>query len=258
MHTHAYSLRHLVCAVTHSCVTHVIYVGLSYIRRHEQRAHPQQLRHFGQPRNRLARRHRCLHLAGVPHYLRSVAATYYTATHCNTLQHTATHCHTLPHTATHCYTLPHTAPHRTTLPFRAAPLLPPSCRISPLPSVCRCNTPPHTAKHSHTLHHTIPHCHLARRHRCHHLCRVSPSLLVYPCHTYAMTHIIPASRGATATSVLLGLLITFGLSMTHICAMTYSRVTRLMYVALWPLPTVRATLLTRTASVKVEKRSMSE
>jgi len=36
---------------------------------------------------------------------------YFTATHCNTLQHTATHCNALQHTATHCNTLQHTAIH---------------------------------------------------------------------------------------------------------------------------------------------------
>jgi len=151
----------LVCAVTHSCVTHVIYVGLSYIRRHEQRAHPQQLRHFGQPRNRLARRHRCLHLAGVPHYLRSVAATYYTATHCNTLQHTATHCHTLPHTATHCHALLHTATHCTTPHHTAisrdaiaASILPDFPITFSLPlqhTATYCKTQPHSAPHYTTL-----------------------------------------------------------------------------------------------------------
>ena len=41
---------------------------------------------------------------------------WYTATHCNMLQHTAaTHCHTLQHTATRCNTLPHAATHCHTL-----------------------------------------------------------------------------------------------------------------------------------------------
>ena len=71
-----------------------------------------------------------------------VCVWYYTATHCNTLQHTATqetdvccvcvviHCNTLQHTATqetavccvcvviHCNTLQHTATHCNTLQHR--------------------------------------------------------------------------------------------------------------------------------------------
>ena len=73
---------------------------------------------------------------------RRSSSTFYTATHCNTLQHTATHCNTLQYTATHC-----SKPQNTATP----------CNTLQHPAT-HCNTPQHTATHCNTLQHTATHC----------------------------------------------------------------------------------------------------
>ena len=73
---------------------------------------------------------------------------YYTATHCNTLQHTATHCNTLQHNATHCNTMQHAATQNVYLPVVAAN------QAIHRNSATHCNTLQHTPTYCNTLQHT--------------------------------------------------------------------------------------------------------
>ena len=69
---------------------------------------------------------------------------WYTATHCNILQHTATHYNTLQHTATHCNTLQHT--------FVRVTYFHPWKYMRHIMNLW------HTATHCNTLQHTATHC----------------------------------------------------------------------------------------------------
>jgi len=81
---------------------------------------------------------------------------FFTATHCNTLQHTVdtvTHCNVLQHTASHCNTLQHTAIHCSThLPNPER-----QKSYEPTPTCVYCNTLRHIATHRNTLQHAATH-----------------------------------------------------------------------------------------------------